>query len=64
MFHISRIEDLALTQKNKKIFAEVSINAKLFFENKGFKVIEEQTVKRRGINLINFVMEKKIKKNL
>ncbi|MBK2061080.1 PDDEXK nuclease domain-containing protein [Francisella noatunensis] len=61
---LKRIEDLALTQKNKKIFAEVSINAKLFFENKGFKVIEEQTVKRRGINLINFVMEKKIKKNL
>lgn len=43
-----------------KIFAEVSITARPFFEGKGFKVILEQEVGRKGIKLVNFQMEKTI----
>ena len=42
----------------KRIFAEVSITARPFFEAKGFKVVKEQTVTLRGVQLTNFVMEK------
>ena len=61
---IKKIEALALIQKNKKIFAEVSVNAKPFFINRGFEVIKEQVVHRNGVDLINFLMEKKIGKKL
>ena len=40
-----------------RLFSEVSITAKPFFEHKGFKVVKEQTVNIRGMALINFVME-------
>lgn len=56
---LEKIEELALIQKNKKIFAEVSINAKPFFINRGFEVIKEQVVHRNGVDLMNFLMEKK-----
>ena len=42
----------------KKVFAEVSITAKPFFEAKGFKVIQQQEVSIRTVKLVNFVMEK------
>ena len=35
-----------------------SITARPFFENRGYRVIREQQVKRRGVWLTNFVMEK------
>lgn len=41
------------------IFAEVSITAKPFFEKWGFRVINQQTIVRKGIELINFKMERK-----
>lgn len=41
-----------------RIYAEVSITAKPFFEAKGFKVVKEQTVTVRGVGMTNFVMEK------
>ncbi len=44
-----------------RIYAEVSITAKPFFEAKGFKVVKQQTVTLRGVDLVNFVMEKSIK---
>ena len=52
------IEDRARKNKINKIFAEVSITAKPFFESKGFIVKKEQSVTIRGIALTNFVMEK------
>ncbi len=42
-----------------RIYAEVSITARLFFEAKGFHVVKQQTVTTRGVELINFVMEKR-----
>lgn len=40
------------------IVTHASITAKPFFENRGYKVVKEQQVKRQGIYLTNFVMEK------
>ncbi len=44
----------------KRVFAEVSITAKDFFEHQGFQVINQQTVERRGVKLINYRMDKNI----
>lgn len=52
------IEDRARKNKLNKLFAEVSITAKPFFEAKGFVVKKEQSVAIRGMILTNFVMEK------
>lgn len=41
----------------KRVFAEVSITAKPFFEAKGFKVVKQQNVAIRGVKLTNFIME-------
>lgn len=40
------------------IVAHASITAKPFFEQRGYKVIKEQQVIRKGIALTNYVMEK------
>lgn len=37
-----------------------SITAKPFFEAKGYKVIDEQIVERRGVRLRRYLMEKKL----
>ncbi|MBX9923175.1 MAG: GNAT family N-acetyltransferase [Rhabdochlamydiaceae bacterium] len=42
------------------IFAEVSITAKPFFEKWGFKVVTEQTIVRKSIELTNFKMERTV----
>lgn len=40
-----------------KIVTHASVTATPFFENRGYKVVKEQQVKRQGIFLTNFVME-------
>ena len=47
-------------KKNKiiRIFVDVSITAKSFFKKMGFVVLSEQTITRKGIELINYPMEK------
>jgi putative acetyltransferase len=40
------------------IFAEVSITARPFFERRGFRVITQQTIIRKGVKLTNFKMER------
>lgn len=45
------------TVKNK-IITHASITAKPFFEKRGYKVIKEQQVERKGVFLINYIMEK------
>ncbi|MEG3921470.1 MULTISPECIES: GNAT family N-acetyltransferase [unclassified Microcoleus] len=52
----SKAQDLGIN----KLFAEVSITARPFFESQGFIVIRKQEVECRGQKLINFVMEKNI----
>lgn len=41
-----------------KITTHASITAKPFFEKRGYKVIKKQEVERKGIKLINYIMEK------
>ena len=42
-----------------KITTHASITAKGFFYKRGYNIIKEQQVKRQGIALTNYVMEKK-----
>ncbi len=57
---LKEIEQRARRDNINKIFAEVSITAKPFFEAHGFQVLKQQTVAIRGQQLTNFVMEKKL----
>lgn len=41
-----------------KVVTHASITARPFFEKRGYAVIREQRVERRGVPLTNFVMEK------
>lgn len=46
----------------KRIFAEVSITARPFFEKQGFATTEEQMVNLQGVQLTNYKMEKHLVK--
>lgn len=52
------VYEIAIQKEIKRIFAEVSITARPFFEKQGFTVTEEQTVVLRGVKFINYKMEK------
>ena len=41
-----------------RLFVEVSITARPFFERRGFAIVKPQEVECRGVNLLNFVMER------
>ena len=43
-----------------KLQTDASITAKPFFEKHGFKTIQQQTVKIKDVELINYKMEKLI----
>ena len=53
--------DQAKSERVKRIWAEVSITARPFFEAKGFKVIKEQMVTIRGVELKIKPINKKLK---
>ena len=44
------------------LFTEASITARPFFERRGFRVVREQMVSRRGVSLTNFVMRKDLRR--
>ncbi len=52
------LENHVLEHDIKVITTHASITAKSFFENRGYKVIKEQTVECKGQFLTNFVMER------
>ncbi len=54
------VEKQARCNKNKSIFVEASLSARLFFEKQGFHVQTRQTVERNGETFINFKMEKSL----
>lgn len=56
---IYETEKEAVDKSIYRVYAEVSITAKPFFEAKGFHVVKQQADTIRGIELINFVMEKR-----
>lgn len=41
-----------------KLFAEVSITARPFFERRGFRVVRELQTEVRGVTLVNYLMER------
>lgn len=55
---MNAIDTKAKQQKIERIYVEVSITARSFFEKHGFKLKEEQKVFLKGIGLTNFKMEK------
>ena len=55
---MASVYEIAIQKEIKRIFAEVSITARPFFEKQGFVVAEEQTVVLHGVKLINYKMEK------
>ena len=54
------IHEEARKQNVDRIFAEVSITAKPFFEKEGFRTICEQTVILNDVKLVNYKMEKNL----
>jgi GNAT superfamily N-acetyltransferase len=45
-----------------RIFTEVSVTARPFFERQGFRVVRERRVERLGTLLTNFAMEKPLRR--
>jgi N-acetylglutamate synthase-like GNAT family acetyltransferase len=56
---LRQIEDRARCLVLARLFVEASITARPFFEAHGFAVLKRQTVIRRGVELTNFLMEKR-----
>ena len=57
------MNEILIRAKNSNIdliFSEVSITAKPFFEKQGFIVLTEQKIVRKGIELTNYKMERKL----
>ncbi len=52
------VEREALGMGIARITTEASITARSFFERRGFRVAREEAVRRRGVELTRFVMEK------
>ena len=59
---LTDVLELAKNENIDKIKVDVSITAKPFFEKFGFKEVRENLVKRNNVELINFSMEKDLKK--
>lgn len=55
---MEKVEATAKHNSLKRVFADVSITAKPFFEAKGFKLVREQIIDRKGVKLKNNIMEK------
>lgn len=51
-------DELENSLHDGRITTHASITAKPFFENRGYRVLKEQEVKRNGIRLKNYIMEK------
>jgi putative acetyltransferase len=51
-----RVLTWASSQGSTHLTSDVSITARPFFENMGFRVVESQTIERQGIQLLNFKM--------
>ncbi|WP_428635215.1 GNAT family N-acetyltransferase [Sedimenticola sp.] len=47
----------------ERLYVEASLIAKPFFEHRGFSVIKKNEVKRNGVSLVNFSMEKYLNSN-
>jgi len=55
---LSHLESVARSLGIQELYTEASITARLFFERRGFQLVEQQIVSTRGQNFINFRMKK------
>jgi len=46
-----------------RLYVEASLAAKSFFEHSGFSLVKKNEVKRNGVTLVNFTMEKYLSPN-
>jgi putative acetyltransferase len=60
---LATAEAAARAQGLTAIFTHASITARPFFERRGFRVVAEQSVEKRGQRLTNFRMEKALAGN-
>ncbi|WP_343679913.1 GNAT family N-acetyltransferase [Chryseobacterium arthrosphaerae] len=56
----AKMEEEALKHGQKQLTADVSKTARPFFEKSGFRILKEQTVNVKGIDLINYKMIKNL----
>ena len=52
------LEQSARAEGHRKMVTHASITARPFFEKRGYQVVREQQVERKGLLLTNYVMEK------
>jgi GNAT superfamily N-acetyltransferase len=57
---LSHLELVARSMGIQELYTEASITARLFFERRGFQLVEQQIVSIRGQNFINFRMKKRL----
>lgn len=50
--------ELERIHQGKKVVTHASVTARPFFEKRGYRVVKEQKVERKGVFLTNYVMEK------
>jgi GNAT superfamily N-acetyltransferase len=55
-----RVISWAVSRGIRHLRSEVSITARPFFESRGFRLVRQQVVERRGVSLHNFRMERDI----
>jgi putative acetyltransferase len=55
---LSQCDRMAAELELEKLFTEASITSRPFFERMGFSVVTPQTVERRGVEFLNYVMVK------
>lgn len=55
---LTALEHHARKSGQQRMETHVCVTAKPFFERRGYRVVREQQVMRRGISLTNFMMEK------
>ena len=55
---VAALEQHARGNGHERIVTHSSVTAKAFFERRGYAVVKEQQVERKGVLLTNFVMEK------
>lgn len=58
---LQQIENIALKRQIKILQVAVSITAKSFFVNKGYKTIKRQEIIKENVVFINYLMEKYLK---
>ncbi|SJK83821.1 GNAT family N-acetyltransferase [Halomonas elongata] len=53
----------AMSLNLERLYVEASCVARPFFENRGFSIIQRDEVKRHGVTLVNFTMERRLHPN-